>query len=162
MAARAFSFNISKPVDGANGTIEKLMFTDLGTKYPDTGAQAGENRTAIITYNFPGGATLAEIKFDRGFSRSRNQRTLTANFGDGYEQRIRDGINHIVDTFGVQLANRRWEEIALVSSFLDNKTPQSFPITLERETFKVVCDSYNVNIGHDDVQSISMELRRVY
>ena len=47
-------------------------------------------------------------------------------------------------------------------SFLDNKTPQSFPITLERETFKVVCDSYNVNIGHDDVQSISMELRRVY
>ena len=160
MAARAFSFNISKPVTGTGGTIENLMFADLGAKYAD--ADDGENRTAILTYNFPGGATLAEIKFDRGFSRSRNQRTLTANFGDGYEQRIRDGINHIVDTFGVQLANRRWEEIALVSSFLDNKTPQSYPITLERETFKVVCDSYNVNIGHDDVQSISMELRRVY
>ena len=162
MAARAFSFNISKPVDGTDGTIEKLMFTDLGTKYPDTGAEAGENRTAIIGYNFPSGATTAEIKFDRGFSRSRQQRVLIADFGDGYEQRLRDGINHINDTFGVQLANRRWEEIALISSFLDNISPQSFSIVLERETFKVVCDGYSVNIGHDDVQSISMELRRVY
>ena len=166
MAKRAFSFTIPKPVTsntpgpGALGTPERLMHDDLGAKYLD--ADSGEDRTAIIAYNFPGGATIAEIKFDRGFSRTREQRILSANFGDGYEQRVRDGLNHIAEKFTVNLANRRWEEIALISSFLDTKTPQSFPIILERETLKVVCDTYNVNIGHDDVQSLSMELRRVY
>ncbi len=167
MAKRAFSFTIPKPVTsttagqpGVAGTPERLMYDDLGTKYFD--ADSGENRDAIIAYNFPSGATTAEIKFDRGFSRTREQRVLVANFGDGYEQRVRDGLNHITEKFTVNLANRRWEEIALISSFLDTKTPQSFSIILERETLKVVCDTYSVNIGHDDVQSLSMELRRVY
>ena len=167
MPKRAFSFTIPKPVTsttagqpGTVGTPERLMYDDLGAKYLD--ADSGEDRAAIIAYNFPSGTLTAEIKVDRGFSRTREQRILTANFGDGYEQRVRDGLNHIAENFTVNLANRRWEEIALISSFLDTKTPQSFPIILERETLKVVCDTYNVNIGHDDVQSLSMELRRVY
>ena len=54
------------------------------------------------------------------------------------------------------------EEIALISSFFDVISPQNFDITLERETIKVICETFSVQIGHDDVQSISAEFRRVY
>ena len=51
---------------------------------------------------------------------------------------------------------------ALISSFFDVISPQNFPITLERETIKVICETFSVIIGHDDVQSITAEFRRVY
>ena len=62
----------------------------------------------------------------------------------------------------MNLANRRWEEIALISSFFDVVTPRSFPIVLERETIKVVCQNYNVVVSQSDIQSIKTQLRRVY
>ena len=164
MASRAFSFSIPKPNDSFSiGTPQKDMFTDLTAKYGTATSGGGETVTDIIQYNFgTGAATSVEIKFDRGFARQTQNRVLIANFGDGYEQRVRDGINPKVETFNMNLANRRWEEIALISSFVDSTSPGHFNITLELETIKVVCDTYSVNIGHDAVQSISMQLRRVY
>ena len=162
MAARAFSFTIPKPFASgtAGATADQVnMFNDLSTKYAD--ADSGEQTADIIAYNFPTGNSV-EIKFDRGFSRQVQQRVLRARFGEGYEQRVRDGINHKEESFGMSLANRRWEEIALISSFLDVVTPRSFPIVLERETIKVVCENYNVIMTQGDIQSIQTQLRRVY
>ena len=165
MAARAFSFTISKPLPAstAGANADQInMYNDLTTKYAD--ADSGENRDAIIEYSFPTaiGSTTVEIKFDRGFARQVQQRVLSARFGEGYEQRIRDGINHKEEAYSMNLANRRWEEIALISSFFDVVTPRSFPIVLERETIKVVCQNYNVVVSQSDIQSIQTQLRRVY
>ena len=92
MAARAFSFNIPKPVSASPAiTTAQKIYSDLAVKYAT--ADTGEQVTDIVAYNYLGGATTAEIKFDRGFSREVEQRILSASFGDGYEQRIRDGIN---------------------------------------------------------------------
>ena len=161
MAARAFSFNIPKPVSASTpSTTAQKIYSDLAVKYAT--ADTGEQVTDIVAYNYPSGITSAEIKFDRGFSREVEQRILTANFGDGYEQRVRDGINSKMETYSVTFSNRRWEEIALISSFLDVVTPRSFPIVLERETIKVVCENYNVIMTQGDIQSIQTQLRRVY
>ena len=161
MAARAFSFNIPKPVSAASPTTTaQKIYSDLATKYAT--ADSGEQVTDIVAYNYPGGITTAEIKFDRGFSREVEQRILSASFGDGYEQRIRDGINTKTEKYSVSFLNRRWEEIALISSFFDVISPQNFTITLERETIKVICETFSVGIGHDDVLSITAEFRRVY
>ena len=168
MASRAFSFSIPRPYDPAVtmysiGTPQRDIFDDLTAKYGTATSGGGETVTDIIQYNFgTGAATSVEIKFDRGFARQTENRVLIASFGDGYEQRVRDGINPKVETFNMNLANRRLEEIALISSFVDTTSPGHFNITLELETIKVVCDTYSVNIGHDAVQSISMQLRRVY
>ena len=161
MAARAFSFNIPKPVSASTpSTTAQKIYSDLAVKYAT--ADTGEQVTDIVAYNYPSGITSAEIKFDRGFSREVEQRVLTANFGDGYQQRVRDGINTKMEKYSVTFTNRRWEEIALISSFFDVISPQNFDITLERETIKVICETFSVQIGHDDVQSISAEFRRVY
>ena len=62
----------------------------------------------------------------------------------------------------MSLSNRRWEEIALITSFLDVVSPGSFPITMERETLRVICENYSIGVGHTDIQSITAQLRRVY
>jgi len=160
--SRAFGFNIDKP-QGTVGIPGKIL-SDLQTKYPqsDPASTDEDGYLNIITNLFPGAVTNREITFDRGFSRESTHRVLTASFGDGYQQRVRDGINTKVDKFSVTLSNRIWQEIALISSFFDVIHPQSFQINMERENFKVVVDTYSVIVGHDDVQSISAELSRVY
>lgn len=160
--SRAFGFNIDKP-QGTVGIRGKIL-SDLQTKYPqsDPASTDEDGYLNIIAKLFPGAATNREITFDRGFSRESTHRVLTASFGDGYQQRVRDGINTKVDKFSVTLSNRIWQEIALISSFFDVIHPQSFQINMERENFKVVVDTYSVMVGHDDVQSISAELSRVY
>ena len=50
---------------------------------------ANSNTTFTANSGNNGGIVVA----DRGLSRSVNQRVLVAKFGDGYEQRVGDGIN---------------------------------------------------------------------
>ena len=96
------------------------------------------------------------------FSRETQQKVLLAAFGDGYEQRVRDGINTKREMYNMNLANRLWQEIALISVYFDEIQPESFLIRLERESVRVALESYSINIGHDDVQSISAQMKRVY
>ena len=94
-----------------------------------------------------------EATADRGMSRGSKHRVLAAKFGDGYEQRVLDGINTKDDSFNLSFNNRTAEDINLISAFLDNKAGKNFDFTvtdtfnsgnLSNTTMKVVCDSYNV------------------
>jgi len=104
----------------------------------------------------------AEIVFGRNITRNPTHRTLTAKFGDGYEQRVLDGINSKDETFSVNFANRDWSEIEVIAAFLDAKAARSFNITLQRETFKVVCDKYSITYNQVDIHSLNATFRRVY
>ena len=164
MASRAFSFDIPKPATGVDATaLQQNLFFDLQNKYPiESGVDTEEAYFEIIAKMYPTGFTSREIKFDRGFSRETQQRIITNDFGDGYSQRVKDGINTKLESYNMNLANRLWEEIALIASYFDVVQPGSFDIRLERETVKVNLESYRVLVGHDSVQSISAQLRRVY
>ena len=41
------------------------------------------------------------VTADRGMARSARQRVLTAKFGDGYEQRVGDGVNLKEESFSI-------------------------------------------------------------
>jgi len=103
-----------------------------------------------------------EITFNRNISRTSKHRTLVAQFGDGYEQRVLDGINSKTETFALLFSNRDWEEVELLSALFDAKAAQSFNIVLQRESLKVVCDDYNVMYSQSTIHTISANVRRVY
>lgn len=112
-----------------------------------------------------------EAVADRGLSRKSKHNVLTAKFGDGYEQRVLDGINTKQDMFNISFNNREAEDINLIAGFLDNKAGTNFDFvitdtfssgSLTTSTLKVVCDDYSINYGQADNHSLSCQLRRVY
>ena len=112
-----------------------------------------------------------EAVADRGLSRKSKHNVLTAKFGDGYEQRVLDGINTKQDMFNISFKNREAEDINLISGFLDDKAGKNFDFvitdtfssgSLTTSTLKVVCDGYDINYGQSDNHSLSCQLRRVY
>ena len=117
-----------------------------------------------------------EVKADRGLNRQVNYSTLTAKFGDGYEQRALDGINTKQENISISFNNRNYKEANLIAAFFDLKQGLNFDLKVTNtlfdpenntsdgtpETIRVVCDNYNLVYLHDTAASIQATLRRVY
>ena len=97
---------------------------------------------------------------DKQLTKTSTPRILTAKFGDGYEQRIADGINVLNETYSLTFRNRTKEEIDDIVAFLDTKqNVTKFTLTLpdsnnttrsgERDV-KVVSTNYSVNYSYDN------------
>ena len=66
-------------------------------------------------------AAPEKITVDRGFQRQAQHRVLTANFGDGYEQRVRDGINTKNETFnGINCIATGWGQMQMKGPLQDS------------------------------------------
>jgi len=106
------------------------------------------------------------IVADRGLQRQVKQRVLTAKFGEGYEQRVLDGINTKEDSFNLSFNNRSAEEINLIAAFLDLKSGLNFELKVTNytgdEVIKVVAEDYNISYTYDTVHSLQTTFRRVY
>ena len=76
------------------------------------------------------GNSDTEAVADRGLARQSAHRVLTARFGDGYEQRVLDGINTKDDKFSVSFNNRGAEEIALIAGFFDQEAGKNFDFVI--------------------------------
>lgn len=110
-----------------------------------------------------------DILPDKGLTRTSTPRVLVARFGDGYEQRIADGINSINETFRVTFNNRTKEEIDDITAYLGSLNgTTAFTYTIpdsnnSGETdIKVVCDTFTQNYSYGDFYSASATFRRVY
>jgi phage-related protein len=112
-----------------------------------------------------------EAVADRGLSRASSHNVLTAQFGDGYEQRVLNGINTKQDTFNLSFNNRTAEDINLIAGFFDSKAGKSFDFvitdtyssgSLSNSTIKVCCKDYNVNYAREQFHSLTCTLKRVY
>jgi len=106
---------------------------------------------------------------DRGLTRQSQPKVLLARFGDGYEQRLPDGINSIQETFNITFNNRTKEEIDDITGYLASlKGASAFSLTIPDSnnsgelTIKVVCDSYAQGYTYDNFYSATAVLRRVY
>jgi len=116
-----------------------------------------------------GNATYDPVCPDRNTSKSTKPRVLRAAFGDGYEQRIVDGINNLQQTFSVSFNNREKEEIDDIIAFFDSKNGvSSFDYTYPdsnsggETTVKVVCEDYNLNYINSEFYGCTATFRRVY
>lgn len=117
------------------------------------------------------GEPAFEAVADRGLQRASTHRVLNANFGDGYEQRVLDGINTKKDVFNISFNNREAKDVNLIAAFFDSKAGKSLTFTvtdtfnggnLSNTAMKVVCDSYNIVYLRENIHSLTCSLRRVY
>ena len=110
------------------------------------------------------------ISPDRGIQRQSNPRVLVARFGDGYEQRIADGINSVDEVFSVTFNNRSAAEVDDITRYFASlKGATSFTYTIPDDNavggelaIKVVCQNYGQSYHHDGFYSVSATLKRVY
>ena len=107
---------------------------------------------------------------DKNFTKKVEPTVLRIQFGDGYEQRIAEGINSLKEIFNVAFTNRPKAEIDDIIAFFDNKKgTTAFNYTIpdtnaggNERTVKVVCEDYTQTYVYDDFYSCNATLRRVY
>lgn len=160
------TFNITVDANGAAAVTVVKGGTGYAVNETITVADSelGGGGAANLTFDVAVIATnpSKELNFNRNTNRTSTHRTLTAEFGDGYEQRVLDGINTKNETLSALFSNRVWQEIEVISAFLDAKAGRSFNIVLQRETLKVICENYNVTYTQPNVHTLSANLKRVY
>lgn len=134
---------------------DQALENELAARFTD--------ETVILDAVFPSPATDVKITFDKGYSRAVKHDLLTAKFGDGYSQRVRNGINSKMEEYSVNLTNRTQEEVEVITAFFDIKAESGFTITTgTNEAIKVICPDYTVTYLYESVYSISTKFIRVY
>jgi phage-related protein len=107
---------------------------------------------------------------DRQLSKATKRKTLVASFGDGYEQRLADGINSVSRNFSLSFNNRLIDDIDDIATFLEGVLAiTSFDYTYkdtnasgEEKTIKVVCDEYSVTYISDEYAGLTTSFREVF
>lgn len=112
----------------------------------------------------------APVQPDKGLGRSNTPRVLLAAFGDGYEQRVADGINVLDQTMSVSFSSRPKAEIDDLVAFFESLGGVSkFKFSLEdsnesssTETIFCICPSWNQTWAFENFYNLTAEFRRVY
>jgi len=110
------------------------------------------------------------VQPDKQLNRSNTPRTFTVSFGDGYEQRVQNGINNLNQEISVSFQTRPKAEIDdLVAFFESLAGVTKFRFDLadsnagsSTETIKVVCDDWTQKWEYDDYYTLDATFRRVY
>ena len=110
------------------------------------------------------------VQPDKSLSRKNTPRVHLAQFGDGYEQRLQDGINSLKQEISVSFQTRPKAEIDdLVAFFesLNGVTKFRFDLAdsnagSSTETIKVVCSEWEQKWEYDDYYTLDAKFRRVY
>jgi|TARA_B110000285_G_C15015507_1_gene558835 phage-related protein len=121
-----------------------------------------------MALGFTVGAT--NISPDKQLTRSTSPKVKLATFGDGYEQRLRDGINGLSESYNLSFNNRTKNDIDDIVAFFDTKhgvVPFNFTIpdsngSGSETTITVVCDTYTQKYDYDNFYSATATFRRVY
>ena len=107
---------------------------------------------------------------DRGMNRKNKPVIFQAKFGDGYQQRIANGINNLDQEFGVTFNTRTKAEIDDIVGFFESTNGVTafnftFPDTNasgNEETVKVYVSDFDKKWEYDDYYTLTATLVRVY
>lgn len=113
------------------------------------------------------------IVYDRALNVQSTPRVLVAKFGDGYEQRLADGINTLEQTWNISFVNRTRQEIDDIAAYftsLNGATAFNFTIPdsnvtgspAGERTIKVVCENFNIVYVQTECYTCTATFRRVY
>ena len=126
--------------------------------------------------------TSTNRKPDKGYTRQTTPRVLTAQFGDGYSQRLIDGINPLAESINVTFNTRDKAEIDHIISFFESKGGvSSFTFNVNQQYYsspgvtsetdvtssdelalKVICSTWNKIYNFGDYWSVTATFVRVY
>lgn len=120
-----------------------------------------------MAIGFNVGGSLGQAVPDKGFTRKTSPRVFKADFGDGYSQRVGNGINVLNETFSISFANRPKADIDQITNFLETKAGvTSFDFTYaeggSETTIKVLCSDWSQSWAYDDYYNLQTKLERVY
>lgn len=109
----------------------------------------------------------AGVSVDKGFSRGSAPKVHVMSFGDGYEQRLADGINNLAQSMTVSFSTRPKAEIDDLVAFFESLGGVSkFRMTIDdsngNETIKVICRQWNQSWVYDDFYTLTANFERVY
>ena len=109
---------------------------------------------------------------DKSMTKTSEPKVLAISFGDGYEQRIADGINSLKETYSLNFATRPKADIDDIVLFLDTqKNVSKFLFTMPdtnnttrtgEKDVKVVATNYSLTYDYEDFYSLSLSLKRVF
>ena len=110
------------------------------------------------------------VQPDKQLTRKNTPRTYTVQFGDGYQQRVANGINNLKQEISVSFQTRPKAEIDdLVAFFESLQGVSKFRFDLadsnagsSTETIKVVCQEWTQKWEYDDYYTLNANFERVY
>ena len=105
--------------------------------------------------------------FDKGLVASSSPRVLEVNFGDGYTQRLPNGINSITRSFSATFKTRTKAKIEAMESFFVAKSgyvPFTFtvPTAASEEDIQVVAKSWSHSYDYDGYWSLTVQLEECH
>lgn len=92
-------------------------------------------------------------------------RVRKAQFGDGYEQRMADGINARQQVWTLQFVNRDNADTAAIMSFLATRNGvEAFDWTPPNEetAIRVVCREWTKTVSRNNLNSVSATFDQVF
>jgi len=112
----------------------------------------------------------AAVMPDKGFTVEDKTRIYTTGFGDGYEQRVANGINTIDQSFSLNFKTRPKAEIDdLVTFFTGLAGVDLCKFTYadsnaggSETAIKAIASNWTKTYDHGDYYSLSVKLTRVY
>lgn len=137
------------------------MALGLATNTVQTGGGTVSAGTNITGFS-------GKVVYDRGVQQAPAPRVLKAQFGDGYEMRVRDGINNTPRTWALSFNNRTKEDIDKLYEFMNtlagvDTAKLTVPNSVEGEqTATVVLENYNRVMTYDNFYSLSCNAREVF
>ena len=107
---------------------------------------------------------------DKGMSRNNKPLIFQSKFGDGYEQRIANGINNLTQIFSVTFKTRTKAEIDDIIGFFESTNGvTAFDFTFadsnasgNEETVKVYVGDFSQTWEYDDYYTCNATFNRVY
>lgn len=101
---------------------------------------------------------------DYGAQVSVKPRVRVAQFGDGYEQRIADGINTRPQVWSLQFNNRTDTEAGNITTFLEARNGvEAFDWTPPGgSAIKVVCREWSKTVARYNLNSVSATFQQVF
>lgn len=99
-----------------------------------------------------------------GVRQSTAPRVRRVQFGDGYQQRVADGINTRQETWNLAFNGLTDTVASEIDTFLvDRNAVEAFDWTTpDGRAIKVVCDEWSRDYSEPDVNTITATFRRVY
>jgi len=137
------------------------MAIGLATNTVQTGGGTVSAGTNITGFS-------GKVVYDKGVSQTPEPRVLKAQFGDGYEMRVRDGINNTPRVWGLTFANRTKEDIDKLYKFMNTlASVDTAKLTVHNsvdgeETVTVVLEGYSRTLSYDNFYSLSCSAREVF
>ena len=137
------------------------MALGLATNTVQTGGGTVSAGTNITGFS-------GKVVYDRGIQQAPTPRVLKAQFGDGYEMRVRDGINNTPRSWGLTFNNRTKEDIDKLYEFMNtlaavDTAKLTVPNSVEGEqTATVVLEGYNRVMMYDNFYSLTCTAREVF